>query len=137
MSSDVGVQRPNSLQAAKCAASNPIYEGPLYESPNGEPLRALLGSTPSTPNTPLDSPRYVFDAFPPSLPPPRKLSLVSGCDTPDASLSTAEAIEMNGDSEATIPKTDGDEYTVMKPATVQPRKASKLSPLVLSALPEV
>ena len=115
---------------------NPIYEGPLYESPNGEPLRTLLGSTPSTPNTPLDNPRYVFDALPPGLPPPRKSS-ASTHDTPNASVTTTKAVEMNSDSEATILKTAGEEYTIMKPASVQPHKASKLSPLVSSTLPVV
>ena len=116
---------------------NPIYEGPVYESPNGEPLRALLGSAPSTPNTPLDGPRYIFDSFAPSLPPPRKLSLLH--DTPDALPTT---VKMKGASKAPELMTEEDEYAVMRPtASVNPHEASKPSPLViptqLPALPEV
>ena len=142
--SGVGTQQPTLLRQKKCAATNPIYEGPLYESPNGEPLRALLGSTPSTPNTPLDSPRYIFDTFPPNLPPPRKSSIVSNIsllhDSPDASPTAGEVQKMESASDAPVLKTGGDEYTVMRPAGVRPPRASKPSPLViptLSTLPEV
>ena len=119
---------------------NPIYEGPVYESPNGEPLHALLGSAPSTPNAPLDSPRYIFDSFATSLPPPRKLSLLH--DTPVASPTTSEAMKMENAPDTPELKTEGDEYAVMRPAaSVHPRRVSKPSPLViptqLSALPEV
>ncbi|XP_064398896.1 uncharacterized protein LOC135345397 [Halichondria panicea] len=133
-------QRPLSLQT-KCAATNPIYEGPLYESPGGEPLRTLLGSTPSTPNTPLDSPRYTFDMLPPSLPPPRKASTYSvPYDTPDiASLHETQKLDF---SNIEMPKTArlGDEYTVMRPANVRTGRKSRPSPLVipsLTTLPEV
>ena len=133
-------QRPLSLQT-KCAATNPIYEGPLYESPGGEPLRTLLGSTPSTPNTPLDSPRYTFDMLPPSLPPPRKASTYSvPYDTPDTvSLHETQKLDF---SNIEMPKTArlGDEYTVMRPANVRTGRKSRPSPLVipsLTTLPEV
>ena len=119
---------------------NPIYEGPVYESPNGEPLRTLLSSAPSTPNTPLNSPRYIFDTFYPSLPPPRKLSLL--CDTPDGSPTTSEAMKLKSAPDAPELKTGEGAYAVMRPvASVHPGRASKTSSLViptqLSALPEV
>ncbi len=133
-------QRSLSLQT-KCAAANPIYEGPLYESPGGEPLRTLLGSTPSTPNTPLDSPRYTFDMPPPSLPPPRKSSMYAvPYDTPDtAPFHENKKLDFSN-IEMPKPARLGDEYTVMRPATVRTGRKSRPSPLVipsLTTLPEV
>ncbi len=126
-------QRPCSLQT-KCAATNPIYEGgpgPVYESPGGEPLRTLLASTPSTPSTPLDSPRYMFDVLPPSLPPPRKSQ--SNLQATDSPSPVAYEECVNG-AEWKLEST-GEAYTVMRPAAVRLEKKSKPSPLVLSGLP--
>ena len=59
----------------KLQASNPIYEGSMYETPPGENLKNLTSPC-SVPCTPLaeSASRYVFD-FPPKLPPPRKGSV--------------------------------------------------------------
>lgn len=59
----------------KLQASNPIYEGSMYETPPGENLKSLLSPC-SVPCTPLaeSASRYVFE-FPPKLPPPRKGSV--------------------------------------------------------------
>ena len=84
-------------------ALNPIYEGPTYDSPGGESLKCLLGSS-SIPSTPMtDSPRY-FGA-PPSLPPPRRLSATTWTNPPP--VITEEQIKING--------VHNSEYTDMKP----------------------
>jgi len=80
---------------------NPIYAGPLYDSPGGESLKQLLGNT-SVPSTPASEvPRYfgLPQSPPPSLPPPRKPGQVtdSAASPGDAGLS--------------------DVYTEMKPTT--------------------
>ena len=57
--------------ARKVEASNPIYEGPTYETTPGEsfkPLISLNESRPTTPSAEL-TPHYVDT--PPTLPPPR------------------------------------------------------------------
>ena len=111
----------------KSTIINPIYE-PYYESPSGEPLRALLSSTsstPSTPSTPSENPRYTHDPHPPFLPPPRKASnMPTVNNVPCHSLSSN--IETDGISKREIDEEP--EYALMKPI-----KAAKPPPLKLSA----
>ena len=80
---------------------NPIYAGPLYDSPGGESLKQLLGNT-SVPSTPAsECPRYFgLPSPPPILPPPRK---PAGQAT-DSSASSKETEVC-------------DMYTEMKPTT--------------------
>ena len=89
-------------------ASNPIYEGPVYEATPGEAIKSLISPISSTPSPPADlTPRY-FN-MPPSLPPPRngsvttqpKLEPVDEIDAIKASLKDLE-----------LPQC-GDEYMVM------------------------
>lgn len=130
-------QKPTSISLSK-GASNPIYDGPLYESPTGEPLRALLGSTPSTPSTPTPtvySPRYL-EMSPPSLPPPRKSSVSSlaPCmvqDTPhNGSCDDTNKIKKSLFDFSPVE----DEYTIMRSA--HPAKSLKYRPSPLS-IPEL
>ncbi|XP_064398867.1 uncharacterized protein LOC135345371 isoform X2 [Halichondria panicea] len=121
--------RPSTLRTRSSATKlNPIYEGggPVYESPGGEPLRALLStSTPSTPNTPLDNnnPRYVFDMPPPDLPPPRKLQFVLP-NAPSCNGGNLEEDQEKADLKVAL---EEPEYTMMRPI-----RAVKPSPLILS-----
>lgn len=64
---------PSSLPTKQ--AVNPIYEGPMYDSPSGESFKLLLGSSSvaSTPSTPMGESCRYFD-MPPNLPPPRRAS---------------------------------------------------------------
>ena len=59
----------------KIQASNPIYEGAIYETTPGESAKSLLDSTisPDTPSAEQNC-RYTFDLAP-KLPAPRKMSL--------------------------------------------------------------
>ena len=124
--------------STKCA-TNPIYDGPIYESPMGEPFKALLGSTPSTPCTPSpDSPRY-FD-MPPSLPPPRKTS-ISHMQSGDQTVSSQptqtlaiirEVEEAKSSFDKDIPPPVNDDYTIMKPLKSHSTPRQKPSPLVIS-----
>ena len=64
----------------KIQASNPIYEGAIYETTPGESVKSLFDSTscPNTPSAELNC-RYIFDA--PELPAPRKVSKRETCET--------------------------------------------------------
>lgn len=88
-------------------ALNPIYAGPVYESPGGESFKSLLGGTSSVPSTPLscDSPRY-FD-MPPSLPPPRRFSK----QQQEVSVIPEEKAEE-------LAVAGAEEYTVMSPVLI-------------------
>ena len=89
----------------KLQASNPIYEGSVYETPPGENLKTLLSPC-SVPCTPLaeSASRYVFD-FPPKLPPPRK-----GSVSIQPKLETHNKIDSVKES---CMQEAGDEYMIM------------------------
>lgn len=101
--------RPSNL---KIQASNPIYEGAVYETIPGESFKSLLspGSTPSTPSA--DSAiRYIFDHdIAPNIPPPRKESV---CQTP--TLESVEKVDLSLQG-AEIPRSFmlDDEYVIMQ-----------------------
>ena len=96
-------KEPRSLPSM---AVNPIYEGHTYDSPSGESLKCLLGSS-SIPTTPLTDSPQCFDT-PPSLPPPRKLSATIWTHSPPA---ISEQIKINC--------VGNEEYTDMKPVRSQ------------------
>lgn len=120
-------------------AVNPIYDGPLYDSPGGESLKMLLGS-PSVPNTPLgnnplgqhapmspsapmaESCRY-FD-MPPSLPPPRKVSVTARPHP--LNFGVPEEAESNGVVKG--------EYTEMKPLSFAVACPPDVPPAVYEAM---
>ena len=103
--------KPSTL---KLQASNPIYEGAVYETMPGESLKSLLSptsaSTPNTPNTPSaeSASRYVFSYdMAPNLPPPRTGSVCyqQKLEELDEKPSTEEVHQP--------PLTLGDEYMIM------------------------
>lgn len=116
-------------------AVNPIYDGPLYDSPGGESFKLLLGSssvpsTPMGPNTPMgpstpqaESCRY-FD-MPPSLPPPRRVSVNNARPHP-LSLGIPEEVEPNG--------TVKDDYAEMKPLSCAVARPLEVPPAVYEAM---
>jgi hypothetical protein len=93
---------PTSL---KIQASNPIYEGAIYETTPGESIKSLLDSAIS-PNTPSaeQNCRYTFDLVP-NLPAPRKTSKRESCESShDLSLASLKPAELS---------TESDEYMAM------------------------
>lgn len=103
----------------KLQASNPIYEGSMYETPPGENLKTLTSPC-SVPCTPLaeSASRYVFD-FPPKLPPPRKgsVSIQPKLETHDEIDSVKEFCKQEA----------GDEYMIMNGGQFKQDKVSTLT----------
>ena len=111
--SNVCTRVPTSL---KIQASNPIYEGAIYETTPGESAKSLPDSTMS-PNTPSaeQTCRYTFDLAP-KLPAPRKMSLnQESCESShDLSLGSLKPAELSA-SEFDCLSTDG--YMAMTSVT--------------------
>ena len=105
-------------------AVNPIYEGPLYDSPGGESFKLLLGSSSaSTPSTPIGESCRYFD-MPPSLPPPRKASV----STRPHPLSPIAAEESND------VKKGNPEYAEMKPLPCAVARPPDVPPALYEAM---
>ena len=99
--------KPSNL---KLQASNPIYEGAVYETMPGESFKSLLSpgcsSIPNTPNTlSASTSRYAFSYdTAPNLPPPRK-----------GSVSYQPKVEEKGSEKDInlLPFVQRDEYMIM------------------------
>lgn len=107
---------PTSLQIQE---SNPIYEGAIYETTPGEPVKSLVDST-SCPNTPSSELNFRYTLhLAPRLPAPRKVLRKDSCessqDLPTAKLEPAELSSEHGSLST-------DEYMAM--TTVMLNKAT-------------